>query len=285
MTILLQWLVRNAWIFYAVCGVGVVCCMWRALAARKERSLSLFTLERETATSRMVQACVMALIFITAGMMVFLGATFVVPGLALYEEVTATAPTGVGPSADEATLIPSPTPGFVIPTAPPTSEGAVPTPPPPRPAATAVPEPTSVPQGAVSGELNVRFGDFAQLVGYGLPSAEVTTAQPLELTLYWRALEGASPLSYKVFTHLILDDGTTIAQHDDIPALGTRPIIEWAPGESIVDLHPMAFVDSSYTGPARVQVGLYDPATGRVLTDAGDDRVLLPVAITVVAQQ
>jgi len=130
--------------------------------------------------------------------------------------------------------------------------------------------------------VRVRFSDFAELSSYSLPAAEVTTAQPLPLTLYWRGLEGASPMDYVVFTHLLAEDGHLVAQHDGAPAGGTRPVTGWAVGETIVDFHPMVFQDTAYTGLARIAVGLYDPATGRVLTQTGEDHVVLPVTIIVV---
>ena len=135
---------------------------------------------------------------------------------------------------------------------------------------------------AVSGEVNVRFGDFAELVGYSLPAAEFSAGQALPLSIYWRGLAGTSPLDYWVFTHLIAEDGRLIAQHDGAPVGGTRPISGWGDGEMIVDLHTMVFLDTAYTGPARLSIGLYDPAVGRVLTATGADHVVLPIVVTIV---
>jgi len=166
----------------------------------------------------------------------------------------------------------------------PTSPATVvaPTLPPPP---TQAPTPTNTPPAGLSGEVHVRFGDFAELVGYSLPSAQVTTAQPLMLTLYWRKLEGVSPVNYIVFTHLLTEDGQRlIAQHDGIPAGGTRPLDTWTNGETIVDVHPMAFYEADYIGTARIFVGLYDPSSGRVMTATGEDHVVLPVTISVVSQ-
>lgn len=39
-----------------------------------------------------------------------------------------------------------------------------------------------------------------------------------------------------------------------------------------------------YTGTARIAVGLYDPATGRVTTSTGEDHVVLPITINIVSQ-
>jgi len=290
MTILLQWLVEHAWIFYAACAIGAIVYVVRALAAQRERNLAMFTLERDTATARVVQAWAMVLIFVAIGAMIFISATFVLPNLPTYglgtPLPTSTPAAGVKPPTPGITPTPtsSPTPEPLLLTFTPlTATVSVPTPPPPGPTEPPTPEPTETPEVAISGELYTRFGGFAALVGYRLPAAEVTAAQSLPLTLYWRALEGTSPVDYVVFTHLFSEDGRLIAQHDGAPAGGTRPTTGWTPGETIVDPHPMAFYDTAYNGPARIQVGLYDPATGRVLAETGNDYVVLPVVVSILS--
>jgi hypothetical protein len=289
MTILLQWLVEHAWIFYAACAVGVIIYLLRALAAQRERRLSLFTLERETATARIMRSWAMVLVFVAIGAAVFVSTAFVLPTLPIYSggtpPLTPTLAAGVEPSTPAITPTPSSAPGSLESTFTPTAtiETAAALPP-PEPTEVPTPVPTDTPEAGVSGEVRVRFGDFAELVGYGLPALEVTTAQPLPLTLYWRGLEGTSATNYLVFTHLLSQDGRLIGQHDGAPAGGTRPTTGWVAGEIITDPHSMAFADAAYTGPAKIAVGLYDPATGRVLTDTGDDRVVLPVTLNVIAQ-
>ncbi len=288
MTILLQWLVEYAWAFYAVCAVGVIFHVVRALTAQRERSLALFTLERETATAQVIRAWTMVFVFVAIGAAIFISATFILPGLPLYTEAplpTSTPSAGVELPTPGATPTPSPTFSAMVPTfTPAATDTPPPTLPPSEPADTPTPAPTDTPQAALSGEIHIRFGDFAELVGYSLPSADVTTAQPLPLTLYWQKLEGTSPMDYLVFTHLLSEDGRLIAQHDGAPANGTRPVTSWVSGEVITDPHPMTFYDTAYVGPATVAVGLYDPATGRVLTETGGDYVVLPITINIIPQ-
>jgi len=137
--------------------------------------------------------------------------------------------------------------------------------------------------------VNVRFGDVAELLGYDLASNTYTPDQSIPLTLYWRALEGpalslskgAAGTDYAVFTHLLAADGHLVAQHDGPPAGGTRPTPGWLPDEVIVDRHEMTFREP-YVGPARIEVGLYDPATlERVTTERGETFVLLPTSLTI----
>jgi hypothetical protein len=288
MTILLQWLVDQAWVFYAACAVGVIIYVLRAWAAYRERNLALFTLERETATARIVRAWAMVLVFAIIGALIYASTAFILPTLPIFSAgtppPTSTLAAGVEPPTRVTTPTPSPTFGPLVATFTPEAAAGPAVTPPPEPAESPTPEPTNTPEGALSGELLVRFGGFAELVSYSLPAATVTTAQPLPLTLYWRGLGGGSPTNYMVFTHLLAGDERIVAQHDGPPAGGTRPTSEWATGEFITDLHPMAFADTAYVGPARIAVGLYDPATGRVLTGTGEDRVVLPVTINVIAR-
>ena len=283
MTILLRWLVDYAWIFYIGCIFGAIFYIARALIAHRDRGLALFTLERETATSRVVRAWSMVLILVFIGAAIFLSANFILPDL--YKEISISTPTpiplaSVTPTVD---LTPSPTPTFAVPTVAATSDVLVPT---PQPRSTAAPA-TSVPAGALSGDVRVRFGNpaFVELVSYSLSAVEVTTAQPIQLTLTWRALEGRSPVNYVVFTHLRSGDGNIIAQHDGPPGGGDRPMVEWSSGETIVDVHSMTFVEEyrGYTGPATIIVGLYNPeAVGdRVMTSTGVDYVTL-VSVNVI---
>ena len=95
-------------------------------------------------------------------------------------------------------------------------------------------------------------------------------------------------MDYMVFTHLLSASGGVrlIAQHDGVPANGTRPTTSWVAGETIVDPHLMTFTAEhlDYIGPATISFGLYDPATGRVPTETGDEQITLPVTINVVPQ-
>jgi hypothetical protein len=286
MTILLQWLVEHAWIFYVVCAVGAVIYMVRALAAQKERSLALFTLERETATAQLVKAWAMVFVFVAVGAVIFASTTFILPSLPIHSQGTPrpTPTLSAGVELPTPGITPTPTLGSLGPTFTPIATNAlVPTPLPPEPTEPPTPAPADTPETSAAGEIRVRFGDFAELVGYSLSATETTTAQPLLLTLQWRALEGTSTLNYMVFTHLLSSaDGHLIAQHDGAPAGGTRPTTGWVPGETIADEHAMVFYDTAHTGPAKIAVGLYDPAIGRVLTQTGDNYVVLPTTITIV---
>jgi len=135
-------------------------------------------------------------------------------------------------------------------------------------------------------DVGVRIGDFAELLGYELESAELVAGQPFRLTLYWRALND-EPLEtpYTVFAQLLAGDGHLIAQHDGPPVENRRPTTTWVGGEVIADAHRLTFGDPAYTGPATLIVGLYDSETvTRVGTSQGQDYVVLPVDVVVQGQ-
>ncbi len=133
-----------------------------------------------------------------------------------------------------------------------------------------------VPVGAV-------FGDLAALVGFSAGPVTLSPDESLRLTLVWQA-QGTGAESYRVFTHLLDADSRVIAQHDGYPVNGERLTTGWVVGEYVVDTHDLTFLPEgrAYRGPARLEVGLYNPDTGyRVPVAGGADHVLLPLEITV----
>jgi len=303
MTILLRWLIDNAWVLYGACGVLALIFVVKALTAHRERGLALFTLERESASARVIQSWSTVFVFVALAAIIFVATRYVLPEVPLLDPSiplpTATLVAGVepvtpspGPSptaqAMAATPVPDPADAEgssapTVPPPPPTVPAGEQTPN-PEPDASPTPIPTEAVAQPVSGDVSVRFGNFARLVGYTVSAARTNTTLPLQLTLYWQATEDQSPIDYMVFTHLIADDGHLIGQHDGPPGGGSKPTTSWLTGESIVDLHTMEFIDANYIGQATLVVGLYAPSGERVLTDAGLDYVVLPVTIAIVAE-
>ncbi|HDQ70924.1 MAG TPA: hypothetical protein ENN19_02375 [Chloroflexi bacterium] len=288
MTRLLQQLLDYALIFYIGCTIGVIFYVFRALAAQRERGLAMFTLERETATAQAARAWLMVVIFIVIAVIVFVSTTLVVPVLiGDLEEATEPTSTPVGGLVlpPGVTPTPSPTLGAVVvsptptPTPTPTPEPS-PSPTSDEPIEAPTPEATDLP-AALTGDVYARFGDVGELMGFSLSAADISTSQVLELTLYWRGINSDNQANYLVFTHLLSADGRLIGQHDGAPAGGSRPTSSWGAGETLVDVHPMSFYDTGYTGPARIAVGLYDPAGERLTTQTGEDAVVLPITINV----
>ncbi len=138
------------------------------------------------------------------------------------------------------------------------------------------PPPYDVPVGA-------GFTGLATLEGISVASAAVSPDEMLDLTLVWKAT-GTADASYRVFTHLLSADGIVIAQHDGYPVGETRLTTGWVKGEYLVDVYRLAFLPEGqgYRGPARLEVGFYNPETNyRIPVSGGGDHVILPVEITV----
>ena len=131
------------------------------------------------------------------------------------------------------------------------------------------------------------LGDQVEFHGYSLESAQVEPGGVLRLTLYWRARQGMT-VSYTIFTHLLGEDGGTWGQRDNIPVKGTYPTTSWVEGEVITDEYELPVNSDAPPGDYRIEVGMYDAATGQRLPifDEGGgrlpgDRILLDQVINV----
>lgn len=137
----------------------------------------------------------------------------------------------------------------------------------PVPLDTATPLPNSnlLPGGAESA-FNASEEALVRLVGYEFHITELRPGDQFLLTLYWQALQ---PLDrdLSVFVHLTDENGIVQAQRDSFPGAGNAPTSDWSVDLVIPDEHVVTIPD---TAPAphslRVDVGLYDFATGERLT-------------------
>jgi hypothetical protein len=109
--------------------------------------------------------------------------------------------------------------------------------------------------------LGIRFGDFAELIGYDLGPAPLRPGGTLAVKLYWRA-RAPSERNYVVFVHLIDGLDRIRGQVDAEPAAGGAPTRTWAPGEVIVDERAIPIAPDAPPGPYRLAVGFYFPDSG-----------------------
>src|SRR5581483_4534543 len=114
----------------------------------------------------------------------------------------------------------------------------------------------------------------AQLAGYSVRSGG--SRSKMEVTLYWRKLAPLAP-DLHVFVHLLDGQGRVVAQHDGVPAGGKRPTSSWTDAEYVADRHILD-LPADASGSRQLEVGLYDPVTGRRL---GDRLLLGPVSFPV----
>jgi hypothetical protein len=112
------------------------------------------------------------------------------------------------------------------------------------------------------------FGASVELVGYDLRDVIRAPGSPLEVTLYWHALE-TPDRAYHTFVHLLDAAGHILAQHDGPPGSGGAelPTLGWLPGETLVDTHLLVLPPAGGLpdGEYHLAVGLYEPVTGQRL--------------------
>jgi hypothetical protein len=125
------------------------------------------------------------------------------------------------------------------------------------------------------------FVGVGTLIGATVTQRPVSVAQPPSITLLWKA--AATPdQAYTVFVHLLDANGQVVAQDDAQPVGGGRPTTSWVSGEYVIDPHTLTFNRPDYTGPATLEIGLYDQTSGdRVKLADGSDHVILPGTVEV----
>ncbi|MBI5293554.1 MAG: glycosyltransferase family 39 protein [Chloroflexi bacterium] len=118
---------------------------------------------------------------------------------------------------------------------------------------------------------SLTFPAEMRLLGYGLEADAVNPGGSLRLTLYWQSLV-AMDRDWSVFVHVVDDNGIVVAQRDTYPGMGLMPARKWAIGHTLADTYVLALPATTYApAAARLEIGLYDYATGeRLLIVSGD---------------
>jgi hypothetical protein len=140
--------------------------------------------------------------------------------------------------------------------------------------------PETAPQAADL--LPVDLADGASLVGYDLPSPDISPGETLTLTLYWQVREAPS-VDYQVFVHLVGDRPEPAAQGDGPPLMGDYPTTMWAAGEVVIDPHLVALPADLSLGKYRLVVGMYNLQTMARLPrlDNTGDSIEIPTVVKV----
>lgn len=119
-------------------------------------------------------------------------------------------------------------------------------------------------EGGIYRSLKVRLGDKIILNGYRLIEEEVKAEDIVRLILHWRA-EGEAGEGYKVFVHLLDEEGRLVAQRDSEPVGGMRPTSGWEMGEEVVDRYGVLVGKGTPLGRYELVVGMYEPESGERL--------------------
>jgi len=109
------------------------------------------------------------------------------------------------------------------------------------------------------------LGEWGELLGYVLDPKALSPGETLHLTLYWTANRLVTE-GYKVFVHIVGQDGHMGTQSDSVPADWSRPTYTWIPGEPITDPHLISLPTDMAPGPYEILIGMYDEETGQRVT-------------------
>jgi hypothetical protein len=124
-----------------------------------------------------------------------------------------------------------------------------------------------------------------RLRDYRYASQDLHPGERVRLTLDWEAMADIDE-RYKVFVHVLGQDGLPVAQQDSEPVNGTHPTTRWRRGDRISDTYAFALPEALAPGTYEVEVGLYrisDLTRLPVLDETGaaiDDKVYLaPITV------
>ncbi|NOZ30106.1 MAG: phospholipid carrier-dependent glycosyltransferase [Chloroflexi bacterium] len=113
------------------------------------------------------------------------------------------------------------------------------------------------------------LGQAVRLLGYDIQPRQATPGDVLSITLYWQAL-AEMDRPYKVFVHLVDENGQIRGQRDSEPLNGEAPTTTWVPGEVLQDDYKVILSSEAPPGRYSLRVGLYDPVTWQRLPVTGE---------------
>jgi hypothetical protein len=123
--------------------------------------------------------------------------------------------------------------------------------------------------------IEVHFGDHAALRGYATSATSLGDTSLLVVSLRWQS-DAAIADDLHVFVHLLDSAGQLVAQHDGVPAYGTRPVSTWQPGEVVRDDHMLFLPEQQASGEYTITVGVYEGLTVERLPAVTPDGARLP---------
>ena len=117
----------------------------------------------------------------------------------------------------------------------------------------------AAPATEIAVPIAANFGDHISLQGYTLAHNELAPGDILQLTLFWQT-NSRLDQRYKVFLHLLDEDGQLVAQRDSEPGSALKPTTIWQPAETITDNHGLLLPAHLPPGSYTLVLGLYDIA-------------------------
>lgn len=105
--------------------------------------------------------------------------------------------------------------------------------------------------------VEVRFGDQMRLRGWRLDADGLRPGGVLSLDLDWEYLVDPTD-QYVVFVHVLADDGTLVAQHDEAPVGSRLAAWQWPPNTTFFYSVKLDLPDDLGPGEYRVLLGVYE---------------------------
>jgi uncharacterized membrane protein len=129
------------------------------------------------------------------------------------------------------------------------------------------------------------FGQLAALVSYEVSPQPALPGNETRVRLVWRVLNHPGA-AYTTFVHALAPGPKVVAQKDSPPLGGRFPTTFWLPGDELADEYTMVLPGDLARGQYEIEIGLYDPTTGKrlpvTLADGTTlDHFLLPNRLTV----
>ncbi len=120
--------------------------------------------------------------------------------------------------------------------------------------------------------INAEFEGVIQLIAGGRVDLFTNCCHQL-YQFTWQTREPIQD-SFIVFTHIVDEQGTLVAQRDAIPGNSLYPLTSWAVSQTITDQFALDLPDTLPSGHYEVRVGLYMPESGLRLrlTSAGPNQ-------------
>ncbi len=143
----------------------------------------------------------------------------------------------------------------------------------------------SVPATEIETPTDLHFGEHISLNGYTLTETELAPGDILQLTLFWQT-DAELEQRYKVFLHVLDENGQLVTQRDSEPGSTLKPTTIWKPGEIVIDNHGVLIPADLPSGQYTLNLGMYDfvdPAVRLPIDEGGVLRDVISLkTITVV---
>ncbi len=146
--------------------------------------------------------------------------------------------------------------------------------------------PAEIPAG-IGTRLDFPVGEVIKLIGFTSSDARLVPGDIYQLSLFWQAEEKMDK-RYKVFLHLVDQEGRIVSQRDSEPGGGLALTTTWQPGTLVTDNHGLYIPLDTPPGEYTLYIGLYDIAdASQRLSILADDSLVdvLPIAQITVVQE